>query len=138
MTQTSAPSALIEAASRARANAHAPYSGYFVGVAISDEFGTIHVGCNVENAAYPEGNCAETSAIASMVVSGARRIREVVVIGGAKGTTGACTPCGGCRQRLLEFADKETHIWCSDSDDGALRAFRIDQLLPAAFDLDAN
>ena len=81
----------------ARANAHCPYSGYAVGAAIRTALGTVFTGCNVENAAYPEGTCAETGAIAAMVLAGERTIREVAVVtdGDAPGT-----PCGGCRQRL--------------------------------------
>ncbi|MEO0576996.1 MAG: cytidine deaminase [Pseudomonadota bacterium] len=138
MNRNTAPNDLVDAAHTARNNAHAPYSGFFVGAALRDESGAIHIGCNVENAAYPEGNCAETSAIASMVVSGARRITDVVIIGGTKDDIAACMPCGGCRQRLLEFADAQTTIWCADALGGELKAFSMSALLPAAFDLDAD
>ncbi|MEL6869748.1 MAG: cytidine deaminase [Pseudomonadota bacterium] len=129
-----APDTLIAAAEEARRNAHAPYSKYTVGVALTDDRGHVHVGCNVENAAYPAGNCAETSAIASMVVDGGRRIVDIVVIGG-HAAPGACTPCGGCRQRIGEFANHTTTVWCRTQDSADLQPFTMDQLLPAAFDL---
>ena len=89
---------LLDAARQAMARAHAPYSNYQVGAAILGDDGVIYAGCNVENAAYPEGWCAETSAIGAMVLGGARKIREIAVIGGGAGLT---TPCGGCRQRRV-------------------------------------
>ena len=107
--------ALHSAALDARQRAHAPYSGFRVGAAILDERGHIHVGCNVENAAYPEGSCAETGAIAAMVAGGGSAIREIVVVGGRDAIV-ACSPCGGCRQRIREFADADSRVWMVDSD----------------------
>ena len=95
---------LISAATDARENAYARYSNYAVGAALVDDRGHLHVGCNVENAAYPLGNCAEVSAIAAMVQQGGKRIVKIAIVGGA-GEIGPCTPCGGCRQRIHEFAD---------------------------------
>ena len=93
--------ALIEAAKIVRGLAHAPYSHYHVGSAVLDENGRIHSGCNVENAAYPEGICAETSAIAAMVAAGGTRIVAIAAVGGRQALE-ACTPCGGCRQRIRD------------------------------------
>jgi cytidine deaminase len=120
---------LLDAAKDAMAQAYAPYSRYRVGAAILAENGRIYRGCNVENAAYPVGNCAEASAIAAMILDGGRRIREIAVIG-----SGAefCTPCGGCRQRIREFATPETRIHACDAE-GVRRTFTCDELLPASF-----
>lgn len=121
--------ALIEAAAKARANAHAPYSHFRVGAAIRAEDGSIHAGANVENAAYPEGLCAEAAAIGAMVTAGARRIREIAIL--ADGPT-LCAPCGGCRQRIREFAGPETLVHlCSPT--GLQKTVTIGELLPLAF-----
>jgi cytidine deaminase len=125
--------ALIDAAKVVRARAHAPYSGYLVGSAVLDEKGRIHSGCNVENAAYPEGICAETSAIAAMVAAGGARIVAIAAVGGRQDLE-ACTPCGGCRQRIREFADRDTRIILLD-DRGQPRRHTMDELLPASFRL---
>ena len=125
--------ALIEAAKAVRPRAHAPYSHYQVGSAVLDENGRIHHGCNVENAAYPEGICAETSAIAAMVAAGGRRIVAIAAVGGRESLT-ACTPCGGCRQRILEFSDRNTRIILLD-DQGRPVRHTMDELLPASFRL---
>lgn len=120
---------LLEAAKAAMARAYAPYSNYQVGAAILAENGRIYSGCNIENAAYPVGNCAEASAIAAMILDGARKIREIAVIGSG---TELCTPCGGCRQRIREFAMPETRIHACDAS-GVRRTFTCDELLPASF-----
>ncbi len=120
--------ALVAAALAARARAHAPYSRFAVGAAIRDEHGAIHAGCNVENAAYPQGTCAEAGAIAAMVLAGGRRIAEVVVAG-----AGLCTPCGGCRQKLREFSSGNTRVRMVD-EAGSERLVRtLDELLPDSF-----
>ncbi|MFD2234425.1 cytidine deaminase [Phaeospirillum tilakii] len=119
---------LIEAARAAQGNAYAPYSGFAVGAAIEDENGRIHRGANVENAAYPLGHCAESNAIGAMVVAGGRTIRRILILGGAA----ACPPCGGCRQRIREFADAETRILLV-AGDGGVSDYRIDDLLPDSF-----
>ena len=135
--------ALFTAARSVQSNAHARYSNYFVGAAILDESGNIHVGGNVENASFPETSCAEASAIGAMVSSGARTIVAIAIVGGmgdnansalfeSAGELGACTPCGGCRQRILEFADEATQILLINND-GKMQVFSIDELLPAAF-----
>lgn len=120
-------------AAEARAHAHAPYSNFRVGAAIVDDAGNVHAGCNVENASYPEGNCAETGAIAAMVVSGGRVIRDIVVLGG-RDTIGPCSPCGGCRQRIAEFATEDTRVWLVDAA-GALAPWSVEALLPGLFRL---
>jgi len=125
--------ALVKAAKAVRAHAHAPYSHYHVGSAVLDEKGRIHRGCNVENAAYPEGTCAETNAIGAMVAAGGTRIVAIAAVGGRKRLE-ACTPCGGCRQRILEFSNRSTRIILLDSK-GKLRRYTIDKLLPASFRL---
>jgi cytidine deaminase len=122
-------SRLLDAARHAMARAHAPYSKYKVGAAILGDDGAIYAGCNVENAAYPEGTCAETSAIGAMVLGGAAKIREIVIIG-----TGAAPtmPCGGCRQRMVEFATPETSVHVC-APDGVRHTFRLRELLPQSF-----
>ncbi len=120
---------LFEAARAARAHAHAPYSRFPVGAALRAASGAIYRGCNVENAAYPSGICAETSAIAAMVCAGERRIAQLLVLGEG---TDPLTPCGACRQRILEFAGPDTLIYCgSASGPGVART--MDELLPHAF-----
>lgn len=120
---------LIEAAMTARGNAYAPYSKFPVGAAIRAADGRIYAGANVENAAFPQGQCAEASAIGAMVSGGARRIVEMVVIG--EGAV-PVTPCGGCRQRIREFAgaDMPIHLVAAD---GTRRTVTIGELLPLAF-----
>jgi len=120
---------LLEAALAARANAYAPYSGFAVGAAIRAEDGRIFAGCNVENAAYPEGTCAEAGAIAAMVAAGARRIAEVCVVAEAPEPV---TPCGGCRQKLAEFGAAGTPVALAGP--GGVRATTtLGALLPGAF-----
>lgn len=124
---------LIEVARNACRNAYAPYSGFSVGAAVLDEIGRIHIGCNVENAAFPEGTCAEANAIAAMVVAGGRRIAAIAVVGG-RDAPGPCTPCGGCRQKIAEFADDATRILLLD-DTGAVATHSVADLLPHTFRL---
>ena len=122
--------AMIAAALAARRNAHAPYSGFHVGAAARCERGLVHAGCNVENAAYPEGTCAEAGAIAALVMAGSRRITAVVVAGPGPGP---CTPCGGCRQKIREFAGPDTEIRMVGPDGRLLLASSLDALLPCSF-----
>jgi cytidine deaminase len=121
--------ALIDAAAAARANAYAPYSRFAVGAAIRAEDGRLYAGANVENAAYPQGQCAEASAIGAMVAAGARRIEAMVLI--ADGAA-LCTPCGGCRQRIREFAEPATEIHLCGLD-GVRRTVTVGELLPLSF-----
>ena len=125
---------LLDAARTVRELAYCPYSEFRVGAAIIDENGNVHVGCNVENAAYPLGNCAEASAIAAMIAAGGQHIVTIAVAGGGSDTTRACTPCGGCRQRIREFSADRTRIIVKD-DDGEWRTFTREGLLPSAFHL---
>lgn len=120
---------LFEAAAAAMARAYAPYSRFPVGAAIRDEAGRVHAGCNVENAAYPVGACAEAGAISRMICEGGTRIVEMLVIG--EGGV-LCTPCGGCRQRIREFAGPDVAIHIAGPE-GVRRTFSLDELLPASF-----
>ena len=128
--QKKLPSGLLSAAKHARGRAYAPYSKFQVGAAIVADDGKIYSGGNVENAAYPNGVCAETSAISAMVLGGARKIRAIAVIAGGPKLV---TPCGGCRQRIAEFADPETLVHICGPD-GLKTTFTIAELLPASFD----
>jgi cytidine deaminase len=120
---------LFDAALAAHANAHAPYSGFAVGAAVRSEEGRIFAGCNVENASYPEGTCAETGAIATMIAAGGRRIAEVLVL--AEGTD-PVPPCGGCRQRIIEFADPVTPVILAGPE-GERSRTTLGALLPGPF-----
>jgi cytidine deaminase len=120
---------LLEPALAARANAYAPYSRLKVGAAVRCPDGSVHAGCNVENASYPEGTCAEAGAIAAMVASGRREIAEILVVAD---TPEPIPPCGGCRQRLAEFAGPETPVTLAASD-GRTQHTTLGALLPGAF-----
>lgn len=124
---------LLDQAKAVRKRAHAPYSGFLVGSAVLDNNGHVHVGCNVENAAYPVGSCAEQNAIGAMLAAGGTSIRRIVVVGGRDDLV-ACPPCGGCRQRISEFADVDTRIVSLD-DHGDMIEHTIDELLPLSFSL---
>jgi cytidine deaminase len=120
---------LLQAARAAQTQAYAPYSRFAVGAAVLDEQGRIHAGCNVENAAYPEGLCAEAGALSAMVLAGGRRVRALAVVGDGAGPV---TPCGGCRQKLREFGAPDTPVLVGDR--AQLRArFTLAQLLPDSF-----
>jgi cytidine deaminase len=125
--------ALIDAAKKVRRNAHAPYSGYHVGAALLDDTGHVHSGCNVENAAFPEGVCAEANAIGAMITSGGKNIVAIAAVGGKKDIE-VCTPCGGCRQKIVEFADENTRVLLI-GEDGSIESFSVDDLLPSSFRL---
>lgn len=121
---------LVEAAMAARLKAHAPYSNFLVGAAMRDEAGRVFAGCNIENAAYPQGWCAEPSAISHLIMAGGTRITEVAVMGNGKAL---CTPCGGCRQKIREFASGNVKIHCCTETGELIRTFTLDELLPASF-----
>lgn len=125
---------LLEAARAVRERAYCPYSDFHVGAALLDENGNVHLGCNVENAAYPQGSCAEAGAISAMIVAGGKRIVTIAIVGGSESSTCACTPCGGCRQRMHEFSDKNTRIIVKDDDD-SWHTYSMDDLLPSSFHL---
>jgi cytidine deaminase len=121
---------LYAAALAARRRAYAPYSQYLVGAALRDEAGRIHAGANVENAAYPQSQCAEASAIGVMIAAGGRRITEALVI--ADGSLGLPSPCGACRQRLREFAAPEAPVHLAGLA-GVIRTVTLGDLLPFSF-----
>jgi cytidine deaminase len=121
---------LIEAARAARAMGEARYSHFFVGAAVRDENGRVFGGCNIENAAYPQGWCAETTAISALIMAGGKRITEVAVMGNGDAL---CTPCGGCRQKIREFAGGDVRIHCCTEGGIVIRTFTLDELLPFSF-----
>ena len=122
--------ALVAAALAARARAHAPYSRFAVGAALRTVDGAVHAGCNVENAAYPEGTCAEAGAIAAMVLAGGRFIAEIVVAGAG---SAPCAPCGGCRQKLREFGRPDLLVRMVDAEGREVLARTLGELLPDSF-----
>lgn len=123
---------LMDAARAVRENAYAPYSGFKVGAAIRTASGAVHAGVNVENAAYPEGTCAEAGAIAAMVAAGETRIAEVAVIADASEPV---SPCGGCRQKLAEFGGPDVRVTMANLR-GESRVMTLAELLPGAFHKD--
>lgn len=120
---------LKEAATAVRDNAHAPYSNFKVGAAIRGASGTVYVGCNVENVAYPEGTCAEAGAIAAMVAAGETALTEAYVIAGSSLPV---TPCGGCRQKLAEFARDDVRVTMATTG-GVEQVTTVGALLPGVF-----
>ena len=121
---------LFAAAEAVRAKAYAPYSNFHVGAAILADDGKIYSGCNIENAAYPQGNCAEASAIAAMIAGGAKRIRRIYVTGPGSDPV---TPCGGCRQRIREFAETLDITVISHGISGQPLETTLAALLPHSF-----
>ncbi len=121
---------LVQSATAARSNAYAPYSNFAVGAAILDENGKIHAGCNVENAAYPQGQCAEASAIGAMIVAGGKRVAAIAIAGTERGAP--CTPCGGCRQRIREFSSPDTPIIIA-AGNKIVAEYTLAELLPHSF-----
>ena len=119
----------IAATKEAMSKAYVPYSNYPVGALIVTDNGNTYSGCNVENASYPLGNCAEASAIASMVVGGEKKIKTIYVM--TKNDEGGI-PCGGCRQRIREFSDENTQIMMC-SVDGVQQRINLSELLPNSF-----
>ena len=120
---------LREAALKVQKNAYAPYSKFQVGVAIKSESGDIFCGVNVENVAYPEGTCAEAGAIAAMIASGENKIIEVYVIANSPKPV---PPCGGCRQKIADFADPEVVVTLSNLA-GNEEKYTVSDLLPGVF-----
>jgi cytidine deaminase len=120
---------LLEAARRVREMAYAPYSNFKVGAALRTTAGTVFVGCNVENVAYPEGTCAEAGAIAAMAAAGERQIAEVLVIADSPEPV---TPCGGCRQKLAEFGGPDVPVTMTGLN-GKVLHMTLAELLPGAF-----
>ena len=120
---------LFAAAKGAMAFAYAPYSKFPVGAAIRAEDGKIYTGANIENLSFPQGWCAEPTAISAMIMGGAKRIVEMAVIAEK---LASCPPCGGCRQKISEFASAETRIYLCD-DAGVTQTMTMNELLPASF-----
>lgn len=120
---------LLQAATAVRENAYVPYSRFKVGAAIRATSGAVHVGCNVENVAYPEGTCAEAGAIAAMIAAGDTRIAEISVIADSPEPVPCC---GGCRQKIAEFADPDVLVtlWTTD---GKSTTLTVAELLPGVF-----
>ncbi len=121
---------LVAAALEARDRAYAPYSRFLVGAAVRTAAGLVHAGCNVENAAYPQGVCAEAGAISAMVLAGGRRIAELVVAGAGPMPV---MPCGGCRQKLREFAAPGAVVRIVDEAGQVLVTTTLAALLPMSF-----
>ena len=122
---------LTKAALNARDKAYAPYSNHPVGVALLADNGAVYSGCNIENAAYPLGQCAEATAIGGMVLDGGRLIKHILIVGPAEH---ACTPCGGCRQKIREFTPPEgVGVTICDGKGQQLLALNSAELLPHAF-----
>lgn len=121
---------LLPHALSVRENAHAPYSKFAVGAALRTASGSIFLGCNVENVAYPEGTCAEAGAIAAMVAAGERDIAEITVVADAPAPV---PPCGGCRQKIAEFAGGDVKITMATTR-GQIETTTVSALLPGAFD----
>ncbi len=120
---------LFTAAQAAQRRAYAPYSRFLVGAAVRGPSGRVYAGCNVENAAYPAGTCAEAGAIAAMVAAGERRIVEALVLGDGEALV---TPCGICRQRLREFAPPQAAVHVAGPT-GVRATFTVGELLPSSF-----
>ena len=119
----------IKATKEAMSKAYVPYSNYPVGALIVTNNGNTYSGCNVENASYPLGNCAEASAIASMILGGEKKIKTIYIM--TKNDEGGI-PCGGCRQRIREFSDENTQIMMC-SPDGVQNRINLSELLPHSF-----
>lgn len=124
---------LFEAARAAMRLSHSPYSKFPVGAAIRSADGRIHAGCNIENVSFPLGQCAEATAIGQMIMAGGREIMEVAVIAEK---LDVCAPCGGCRQKLAEFAGPDVRVWLCDAT-GPQKAVTMAELLPLAFATDS-
>lgn len=120
---------LLDAATQVRENAYAPYSRFKVGAALRTPSGAVFTGCNVENVAYPEGTCAEAGAIAAMVAAGETTIAEILVIADSPAPV---PPCGGCRQKIAEFAAPDVQVTLCTTD-GQRRAVTVADLLPGVF-----
>ncbi len=124
--------ALRQAAYKVQTRAYAPYSNFKVGAAILADDGQTYTGCNVENAAYPQGVCAEAGAISAMIATGANKIKEIMI---ASPTNRICAPCGGCRQKILEFSTPDTVVHMANTE-GEIKTMKFSELLPLTFDAD--
>jgi cytidine deaminase len=120
---------MLDLARRALANAHVPYSRFRVGACLRTVAGRHYAGCNVENSAYPVGQCAEATAIGAMVAAGDREITDVVVL---TERAEPCSPCGRCRQQLAEFARPDARIHLCGPE-GVRITTTLGELLPMGF-----
>ncbi|WP_454288573.1 cytidine deaminase [Rhizobium arsenicireducens] len=123
---------LFEAARAAMHFSYAPYSKFPVGAAIRADDGQIYTGANIENLSFPQGWCAEPTAIGCMIMGGGRKIVEMAVIAEKMAL---CPPCGGCRQKIAEFANADTRIYLCD-EVGVQKTMTMDELLPFSFKTD--
>lgn len=133
-TSTNTNQQLFKLALAAQKNAHAPYSNFKVGAAILDDNNHQHSSCNVENAAYPLGQCAEAGAISAMVASGNKHIKQILII---SPNDQFCPPCGGCRQKIAEFANEQTQVHMAKNN-GEIKSVNFSELLPFPFGFDKN
>ncbi len=126
---------LMEEAKKARKNAYAPYSNFAVGAALLTESGALYTGCNIENAAYGPGNCAERTAFFKAVSEGERSFAKIAIVGGAEGSDPVemCAPCGICRQVMREFCDPESFEILLQDGKGRVVSFTLGQLFPHGF-----
>lgn len=129
MQDTNIQQKLYEQALKAFHNAYAPYSDFNVGAAVLSDNDKIYVGCNVENIAFPSGSCAEAGAISSMIADGGLKIKEILILADGKDLV---SPCGNCRQKILEFADKDTIVHLANLK-GIQKTINFSELLPLAF-----
>ena len=120
---------LFSAAVSARKSAYAPYSKFSVGAAIFADNSQIYTGCNVENASFPCGTCAEAGAIATMIVGGGTVIKEILIVADSQNLI---VPCGACLQRIAEFANNQTIIHLADLS-GIKKSLTITEMLPYRF-----
>ena len=120
---------MLQMARAAMDRAYIPYSGFAVGAVIKAQSGRLYAGCNVENAAYPAGSCAEQGAISAMILGGDTKIQEMVVMGNGERLV---SPCGSCRQRIREFATPDAVIHICDRN-GVRKSMTLDELLPVSF-----
>jgi cytidine deaminase len=132
MSDETSPNELFEAARTAMDRAYAPYSKFPVGVALRADDGHVYLGANIENLSFPQGWCAEPTAIGAMIMGGGKKIVELAVIAEK---LALCSPCGGCRQKIAEFASADTRIYLCD-DAGVQKTVTMSELLPYAFETD--
>lgn len=129
MTAALDPKKAITLATDAMNKAYVPYSEFQVGAVIETQNGQVYSGCNVENAAYPEGTCAEAGAISAMVLDGEQQIDNIYVMGNGDQLV---TPCGGCRQKIREFSTPDTQIHICGPE-GVRKTLSMEELLPFSF-----
>ena len=123
---------LVEKAIKALENSYSPYSGFRVGAALLTADGRVFVGCNIENASYPAGICAERTAIGNAVSAGAREFLKIAIVGGKNGEiTDYCPPCGICRQVLSELCNEDFEVLLYNSE--SIKSHRLSELLPFGF-----